>query len=972
MTQITSQIATELAAIASRAQMPVDHVQKVFSQILNDAVFTPDMILGGLDWFYNQLGLNTYYFQTTPPEIIASHIQSLFAGRILSKTTGENVGLRLQSESPSGAMFVCREDHAVAIEIERQLEEKYPTHRLQSYRTTGNVSDESNIRLRMYFLSAPNFVNPKAGEQSTDLSQISSQDFINNTLPQTLERYQRLIRHAINSLGPVIEVSEKPDTKETRIMVAYRRGVTHSYFSAISDVLNSYQIHSNRKYIEHFANGLVVYSIYVDHNFTAETLDNIREDISLAALLPQTSLTPLFREGKMNMQEVVYAYAAWKFVHQFLSRYSEKYTVLSKALQDNPTNLGILNEMKTRLSKDTFTEGRIFDTIFAYPDLLKELYKDFARHHFIKGGQKPKSPQLEKNLALQQKITKDVTSEIDQRILSAFLMFNQHVLKTNFYKDTKTALAFRMDPTFLSKTDYPDTPFGIFFVVGSEFRGFHIRFRDVARGGIRIINSPNPEAYTHNVESLFDENYRLAHTQQRKNKDIPEGGSKGVLLLSRPYQDRTEFSFKKYVDGLLDMLMPNEEIADHYGKEEILFLGPDEGTAELVDWASLHARQRGYRFWKSFTTGKSVEHGGIPHDRYGMTTRGVHQYVLGILEKEGLQEENVTKCQTGGPDGDLGSNEILLSKDKTLSIVDGSGVLYDPEGIHRQELTRLATARKMVRHFDKSKLSGKGFLVTIEDRDITLPDGTFVESGLQFRNQYHLSSYSSAVLFVPCGGRPSSVHINNVDKLFDDKGKPRFKYVVEGANLFLTQEARIALEKQGVIIYKDASANKGGVTSSSMEVLAALSLNDEEFAKHAVVRGEQVPEFYRNYIPEVHRRIEDNARLEFDVIWREHQRTGKFRSDISDELSNKINELNDRIQESTLWDNQTLRRNVLTDYCPKVLLNLLGLDTILKRVPQNYLRAIFGAQLASRYVYEYGLDANEVAFFEFIHKILHK
>ena len=31
----------------------------------------------------------------------------------------------------------------------------------------------------------------------------------------------------------------------------------------------------------------------------------------------------------------------------------------------------------------------------------------------------------------------------------------------------------------------------MYFVIGSEFRGFHIRFRDVARGGIRIVKSIN-------------------------------------------------------------------------------------------------------------------------------------------------------------------------------------------------------------------------------------------------------------------------------------------------------------------------------------------------------------------------------------------------------------------------------------------------------------------------------------------------
>ena len=53
------------------------------------------------------------------------------------------------------------------------------------------------------------------------------------------------------------------------------------------------------------------------------------------------------------------------------------------------------------------------------------------------------------------------------------------------------------------------------------------------------------------------------------------------------------------------------------------------------------------------------------------------------MEKVGLEEGEVTKIQTGGPDGDLGSNEIKISKDKTIAIVDGAGVLYDPHGIER-------------------------------------------------------------------------------------------------------------------------------------------------------------------------------------------------------------------------------------------------------------------------------------------------
>jgi glutamate dehydrogenase len=141
----------------------------------------------------------------------------------------------------------------------------------------------------------------------------------------------------------------------------------------------------------------------------------------------------------------------------------------------------------------------------------------------------------------------------------------------------------------------------------------------------------------------------------------------------------------------------------------------------MMDWASGHAKERGAYFWKAFTTGKSQTLGGIPHDLFGMTTRSVHQYVLGIYRKLGIKEETCTKLQTGGPDGDLGSNEIKISKDITVSIVDGSGVLHDPNGINRVELLKLADARQTVSKFDISKLSPKGFRVLVDENNITLP-----------------------------------------------------------------------------------------------------------------------------------------------------------------------------------------------------------------------------------------------------------
>jgi glutamate dehydrogenase len=73
------------------------------------------------------------------------------------------------------------------------------------------------------------------------------------------------------------------------------------------------------------------------------------------------------------------------------------------------------------------------------------------------------------------------------------------------------------------------------------------------------------------------------------------------------------------------------------------------------------------------------------------------------------------------------TDEILLSSDKTIAVIDGSGVLADPAGINRQELVRLAKLRVPVEHFNKSKLSKDGYLVRVEDQDVKLPCMSILE-----------------------------------------------------------------------------------------------------------------------------------------------------------------------------------------------------------------------------------------------------
>lgn len=151
-----------------------------------------------------------------------------------------------------------------------------------------------------------------------------------------------------------------------------------------------------------------------------------------------------------------------------------------------------------------------------------------------------------------------------------------------------------------------------------------------------------------------------------------------------------------------------------------------------------------------------------------------------------------------------------------IRVVDGSGVLVDPKGLNHDELIRLATKRAMISEFDMAKLSSDGYRVLLDDVDVTLPDGEVVNNGTMFRNNFHLRTNIHYDVFVPCGGRPEAIDLNNVTKLMKD-GKCAIPFIVEGANLFISQDAKLRLENAGAILFKDASANKGGVTSSSME-----------------------------------------------------------------------------------------------------------------------------------------------------------
>ena len=547
-------------------------------------------------------------------------------------------------------------------------------------------------------------------------------------------------------------------------------------------------------------------------------------------------------------------------------------------------------------------------------------------------------------------IYSDLNDIVEKNILKEGLNFLSHILKTNYFLISKGGLTFRMDPTILDKQYYPETPYGIFYMIGRNFRAFQVRYRDISRGGMRVVMPRNSGDYENALAGVFDEVNGLASAQQLKNKDIPEGGSKCVMVV-RPGGDKNE-AVKAAISGLLDLIVTDPKtgvladgIIDYYGKDEIIYLGPDENlTDDLIVWIIQHALHRKYKYAYAFMSSKPDF--GINHKTYGVTSEGVNVYVDNVLRYLGLQNSNFRVKMTGGPDGDVAGNELNIlyreygERCRVIAIGDGFGAAYDPKGLNWQELLRLFKESKSIVEFNPNKLSGdsKAYVIAANTKENT-------------RIRDSLYATAEAEIFIPAGGRPYTVKESNWDKYLLPNGRPSSLAIVEGANIFFTKEARQKIVDSGVVVIKDSSANKAGVSCSSYEIIACLTILPEEFA--------EIKDIYVKQVLDIIRR---NADLEAKLLFREWLKNKndtdlvKLSYEISAEINqakdillNKLNELSDEELSAGKFT------FVLMKHCPKVLVEKYK-DRILNRLPRAHKIAILSAHMASHVIYREGLN----------------
>jgi glutamate dehydrogenase len=606
-----------------------------------------------------------------------------------------------------------------------------------------------------------------------------------------------------------------------------------------------------------------------------------------------------------------------------------------------------------------------------------------------------------------------------KNILKQAINFVDFTLKTNFYKTNKTAFSFRLNPAYLNelpfdrKEKFPELPYAVFFMKGMHFFGFHIRFKDLSRGGLRTVFPEKTEPFLVERNNIFAECYALAYTQQKKNKDIPEGGAKGVILLD-PYEralveeeitkkeledagipekqreeklkvfrkeHRSEYLYqaqRAYIESFMSLINCSDEgvlkaknVVDYYKKPEYIYLGPDENMHDnMIIWISNYSVKCGYKPGNTFMSSKPGA--GINHKEFGVTSLGVNVYMEEVLKYLGInpQQTPFKVKMSGGPDGDVAGNQMLNlhrfcpKTAKLLTTIDVSGTIYDPEGLDLDVMAKLFHDVKPIRFYPPEKLSEGGYLLdTMTKKEQSTyaqktlcwrkKEGKLVEDWVSGNEMNHLLRHTvhqtKADVFIPGGGRPRTLNEHNYQDYLDEAGLPSSKAIVEGANLYLTQQARRELERLGVLVIKDSSANKGGVICSSFEVLTGLVLSESEFIANKPTLMQEILEIIKM-------RALDEATLMLKV----HRETNAYLTDISEWISEKINlfmyELLDYLQTQTLPSNPSDPLiQCLLNYCPP-LIRTNYQERVLKSIPDLHKKAIISVYIAQKLVYKKGLD----------------
>ena len=453
-----------------------------------------------------------------------------------------------------------------------------------------------------------------------------------------------------------------------------------------------------------------------------------------------------------------------------------------------------------------------------------------------------------------------VTSLDADRILRTFLRLIQATQRTNAFRTDDSGAprefwSFKLDPRAVPQLPKP-VPAHEIWVYSTRVEGVHLRFGDIARGGLRWSDRP---------EDFRTEVLGLVKAQEVKNAVIVPVGAKGGFVVKQPpaptgdaTADREAYAaegvrcYRTFIQALLDVtdnrrsgeIVPPPQVVRHDGDDPYLVVAADKGTATFSDIANAVALANGFWLGDAFASGGSA---GYDHKKMAITARGAWESVKHHFRELAVdtQAQDFTVVGVGDMSGDVFGNGMLLSEHiQLVAAFDHRHVFVDPTP---DAATSFAERRRLFElprsswaDYDAALISAGGGIwprtaksVPISPemgRALGLDDGVTALSPTELIHAVLLAPvdllFNGGVGTYIKASTESNAQVGDKanDALRVDGNQLRVRVVGEGGNLGVTQLGRIEFARGGGKINTDAIDNSAGVDTSDHEVNIKIAL----------------------------------------------------------------------------------------------------------------------------------------------------
>lgn len=450
----------------------------------------------------------------------------------------------------------------------------------------------------------------------------------------------------------------------------------------------------------------------------------------------------------------------------------------------------------------------------------------------------------------------NVASLDDERIVQSYMDVIRATLRTSYFQtvdgEPRSFISYKFDPTLVPDMPKP-VPYREIWVHGPRVEAVHLRFGQVARGGLR---------WSDRREDFRTEVLGLAKAQAVKNTVIVPVGSKGGFFVKQPPEsgDRDaakaegKACYRLFVQGMLDItdnldedaVVPPADVVRHDGDDTYLVVAADKGTAGFSDFANAISAEHDYWLDDAFASGGSH---GYDHKAMGITAKGGWESVKRHFRSLGhdCQSEDFTCVGVGDMSGDVFGNGMLLSEHTRLvGAFDHRHIFVDPDpdaaGGYAERKRLFEMPGSTWDHYDKSLISSGGGVWPRTQKSIPVSAEMRGALGLGSDvEELAPNALMSAILAAPVDmfwNGAIGTYVKSATETHADVGERannglringkdlRCRIVGEGGNLGFTQNGRIEAAQNGVILNTDFIDNSGGVDSSDREVNIKILLSD--------------------------------------------------------------------------------------------------------------------------------------------------